>query len=249
MILFQSIQTRMKRLFQRAWHICKQVVLIFFVISILSTLLFRWIPIPVTPLMLIRCGQQLFSEKHSVKLKKTWMPINKISSNLQLAVICAEDQNFFQHYGFDMDAIGKALEHNKNHKRKRGASTISQQTAKNVFLYDGRNWVRKGFEVYFTFLIELLWNKERILEVYLNVVEFGDGVYGAEAAAQQYFHTSAKKLSRNQSAMLAAILPNPRKFSPVNPSPYVYGRQKWIIGQMLNWGGEAAYIREYRQDE
>lgn len=191
--------------------------------------------------MLIRCAEQTFDDKRDVKLKKDWVSLEEISPNLQLAVVCSEDQNFLEHYGFDFDAIEKAVKHNKSHKRKRGASTISQQTAKNVFLYDGRNWIRKGLEVYFTFLAELFWSKERIMEVYLNVIEFGDGVYGAEAAAQEFFHTSAKKLSRQQAALLAAVLPNPRKFSARNPSAYVRKRQSWIILQMNNLGGELKY--------
>ncbi len=169
-------------------------------------------------------------------MKKDWTSLDEISPNMQLAVICSEDQNFFQHHGFDFNAIEKAMEHNEKHKRVRGASTISQQTAKNVFLYDGRNWIRKGFEVYFTFLIEVFWSKQRILEMYLNVIEFGDGIYGAEAASEEYFHIPAKKLSRAQAALLAAVLPNPRKYSAKNPSAYIRKRQQWILEQMTNWG-------------
>lgn len=208
----------------------------FLILSIISTILFRWIPVPFTPFMLLQCAEQIVDEKRDVKLKKDWVPLEEISPDLQLAVVCSEDQNFFEHFGFDLDAIEKAVKHNKTHKRKRGASTISQQTAKNVFLYDGRNWIRKGFEVYFTFLIELFWSKERILEVYLNVIEFGDGVYGAEAASQQFFKASAQKLSRQQAALLAAVLPSPRRFSAKNPSAYVRKRQAWILGQMENYG-------------
>ena len=208
----------------------------FFIISIVSVVAFRWLPVPFTPLMLIQCVEQTFDSKRDLKLKKDWVALEEISPNLQLAVVCSEDQNFLEHYGFDLDAIERAVKHNKNHKRKMGASTISQQTAKNVFLYDGRNWIRKGLEVYFTLMIELIWNKERIMEVYLNVIEFGDGIYGAEAASQQFFHTSAKKLTREQAAILAAVLPAPRRFSAVHPSPYIRGRQGWILGQMDNWG-------------
>ena len=213
-----------------------KIILWFFITSIVSTILFRWLPVPVTPLMLMQCVAQTFDSKRDVKLKKDWVSLEEISPNLQLAVVCSEDQNFLEHYGFDLDAIEKAVKHNKNHKRKMGASTISQQTAKNVFLYDGRNWIRKGLEVYFTLMIELIWNKERIMEVYLNVIEFGDGVYGAEAAAQHFFHTSAKKLTREQAAILAAVLPAPRRFSATHPSPYIRGRQGWILGQMENFG-------------
>src|SRR3990172_3885161 len=194
----------MKTFFKKLWRIFLKICLWFFILSIVSVILFRWIPIPVTPLMLIRCVEQSVDDNRDVKLKKEWVSLEEISPQLQLAVVCAEDQNFLEHRGFDFNAIEKAVEHNKNHKRKRGASTISQQTAKNVFLTSGRNWLRKGFEVYFTFLIETFWSKERIMQVYLNVIEFGDGIYGAEAASQQFFHTSAKKLSRQQAALLAA---------------------------------------------
>lgn len=207
-------------------------------------ILFRWVPVPFTPFMLLQCAGQAADNKREVKLEKEWVPLEEISAHLQLAVVCAEDQNFLDHYGFDLDAIEKAIEHNRTHKRKRGASTISQQTAKNVFLYDGRNWFRKGLEVYFTFLIETLWSKERIMEVYLNVIEFGDGIYGAEAASQHFFRIPAKKLSRHQAALLAAVLPSPRRFSAKKPSAYVRKRQQWIIGQMNNWGGELKYSAE-----
>ena len=220
----------------------------FFIISIASVILFRWLPVPVTPLMLMQCVEQGFDSKRDVRLKKDWVSLDEISPNLQLAVVCSEDQNFLEHYGFDLDAIEKAMVHNKNHKRKRGASTISQQTAKNVFLYDGRNWIRKGLEVYFTFLIELIWNKERIMEVYLNVIEFGDGVYGAEAASQQFFHASAKNISRSQAALLAAVLPAPRRYSAAHPSGYVNGRKGWILGQMENFR-ELKYVSEGKAEK
>ncbi|MBI4929444.1 MAG: monofunctional biosynthetic peptidoglycan transglycosylase [Bacteroidetes bacterium] len=226
----------MKNFLKKIWRFFLRFLKWFFIISVVSVILFRWIPIPYTPFMLVQCVEQMFDSKREVKLKKDWVSLEEISPNLLLAVVCSEDQNFLEHNGFDFDAIEKAVKHNKNHKRKRGASTISQQTAKNVFLYDGRNWIRKGFEVYFTFMIELFWNKERIMKAYLNVIEFGDGVYGAEAASQEFFHISAKKLSREQAALLAAVLPAPKKFSVKNPSPYVRRRQQWILGQMENFG-------------
>ena len=150
---------------------------------------------------------------------------------MSLAAMAAEDQKFEDHFGFDMEAIKKAEEYNAKHKGKKvhGASTISQQTAKNVFLFPSRSWIRKGFEVYFTFLIEIFWSKERIMEVYLNVIETGDGIYGAEAAAQEYFQKPAKKLSVREAALIAAILPNPRKWSPVHPSPFVQRKSQRII--------------------
>ncbi len=232
-----EISSCMKNIFHKFFRFFLKFLKWFFIVSIVSVILFRWIPVPYTPFMFVQCAEQVFDTKREVKLKKDWVPLEEISPNLQLAVICSEDQNFFQHHGFDFDAIEKAVEHNRKHKRTHGASTISQQTAKNVFLYDGRNWIRKGLEVYFTFTLELFWSKKRIIEAYLNVIEFGNGIYGAEAAAQQFFNTSAKKLTRTQAALLAAVLPAPRKFSVKNPSPYVRKRQAWILGQMENWGG------------
>jgi len=187
--------------------------------------------------MFIRCLEQKLDGK-PMKLNKDWVAIEKISNSLQLAVVCSEDQNFLEHHGFDFGAIQKAMDFNGKHKRTKGASTISQQTAKNVFLWPGRSWVRKGLEVYFTFLIEICWNKERIMEVYLNVIEMGNGVYGAEAAAQTYFHKPAKKLTSTQAALIAAVLPNPRKFSVEHPSSYTISRRQWVLKQMGFWGGE-----------
>jgi monofunctional glycosyltransferase len=230
-----------KKFFYTLWKKFLKLCLWFFIASVVSVLLFRWLPIPVTPLMLIQSVQQVVDKKRELKFKKDWVSLEGISPNLQIAVLCSEDQNFLEHYGFDLEAIEKAVEHNKNHKRKRGASTISQQTAKNVFLYDGRNWIRKGFEVYFTFLVESIWSKERIMEAYLNVIEFGDGIYGAEAASQEFFHTSAKKLSRPQAALLATLLPAPRRYSAIRPSLYVRVRQGWILKQMNNYGREITY--------
>ncbi len=226
----------MKNFLKKTLRFCLKFLKWFILISIVSVIIFRWVPIPFTPFMLLQCAGQMFDDKRDVKLKKDWVSLEEISPHLQLAVVCAEDQNFIEHFGFDLDAIEKAVKHNKNHKRKRGASTISQQTAKNVFLYDGRNWIRKGLEVYFTFLIEVFWSKERIMEAYLNVIEFGDGIYGAEAASQQLFKTSAAKLSRSQAALLAAVLPSPRRYSAKSPSAYVRKRQVWILGQMGNLG-------------
>ena len=231
----------MKNIFKKTGRILFRFVIAFFIISIATVVFFRWLPIPVTPFMLTQCVSQTFDSKRKVKLQKKWTSLEQISPYLQLAVICSEDQNFIDHFGFDFDAIEKAMEHNKSHKQKRGASTISQQTAKNVFLYDGRNWIRKGLEVYFTFLIEVCWSKQRIMEVYLNVIEFGDGIYGAEAAAQQFFKIPSEKLSASQAAMLAAILPAPRRFSATNPSFYILKRQQWILSQMKNNGDKLKF--------
>jgi len=230
----------MKEFLKKLWRFTWKTAMWFFIISISSVILFRWVPIPVTPLMLIRCIEQKMDGKE-MKLKKDWEPLEKISPHLQLAVVCSEDQNFIKHNGFDFEAIDKALEYNENHKQKRGASTISQQTAKNVFLWPGRSWIRKGFEVYFTFLIELFWSKERIMEVYLNVIEMGDGVYGAQAASKQFFKKDALQLSKTEAATLASVLPLPLKFNAGNPSTYIKGRAAWVTNQMKLWGGVLRY--------
>ena len=230
----------MKKVFTKIWTFSWKATIWFFIISIVSVILFRFVPIPLTPLMLIRCVEQKVDGKE-LKLYKDWVSFDKISPNLQLAVVCSEDQNFIQHNGFDFKAIEKAMDYNENHSKKRGASTISQQTAKNLFLWPGRSWIRKGLEVYFTFLIETFWSKERIMEVYLNVIEMGDGVYGAEAMSSLYFNKKAINLSKSEAALIAAVLPNPRKFSIARPSPYIRKRQAWIVRQMGYWGGVINY--------
>ena len=186
--------------------------------------------------MLIRAAEQLATGQ-KLQLQHSWVSIEAISENLSLAVICSEDQNFLDHFGFDFKAIERSLDAaQKGTKRLRGASTISQQTAKNVFLWPGRSWVRKGLEVYFTVLIEIAWSKERILEVYLNSIEMGNGIYGAEAASQHYFKKNAKNLSKTQAAALAAVLPNPREYRAHPPSRYIRSRIDWIVGQMRHFG-------------
>ncbi len=211
----------------------KWIVVAFFASTILSVVALRFIPVVVTPLMLIRCYQQVKAGQE-LKWSHDWEPLENISNQLPIAVMASEDANFLQHHGFDYKAIEKAVERNHKHpeKRKLGASTISQQTAKNVFLWPGRSWVRKGFEVYFTVLIELMWPKERIMEVYLNSIEMGDGIYGAEAVADAHFNTTAKELTKAQCALIAATLPNPRKFSSKNPSAYMLKRQSRILREM-----------------
>ncbi len=203
-----------------------------FVFSFLLVIFFRFVPVPYTPLMFIKSAASVFGEKF-VGIKHDWVPIEQISKSMQRAVIKAEDHKFYEHNGFDFEAIEKAIQYNKTHKKKIGASTISQQTAKNVFLWPSRSWIRKGLEAYFTVLIELLWPKERILEVYLNVIELGHGVYGVEAAAQSFFKKSASKLNVNQASLMAAVLPNPVKFKVDKPSAYVLKRQRKIMGTRL----------------
>ena len=236
----------MKKLLSRIGKFCLKISLWFIAISITLVVLFRWVPIYITPLMVKRCIEQKMDGKE-MKLNKTWKPLEEISPSLQLAVVCSEDQNYLKHHGFDFGAIKKAIEHNKKSKRKRGASTISQQTAKNVFLWDGRSWVRKGFEVYFTFLIELFWSKERIMEVYLNVIEMGDGIYGAEAASQAYFKKSAVGISKQQAATISAILPSPLKYNAKKPSAFLQGRINWTLQQMRFWGGKLDYDKEEKK--
>jgi monofunctional glycosyltransferase len=215
----------------------------FAITSVVSVVFFRFVPVPVTPLMLIRCVEQK-SDGKDMRLKHDWVSLEEINERLQLAVVCSEDQNYLKHDGFDWGAIKKAMDNNKKGKRIRGGSTITQQTAKNVFLWPGRSYIRKAFEMYFTFLIELFWSKERIMEVYLNSIEMGDGIYGAEAAAQHWFKKPAKKLSKDEAAAIAAILPNPRKYV-ANPSgPYVQGRKAWIKKQMDFWGNHLDYDKD-----
>lgn len=217
----------MKRIFK----FLLKLVMWFFIITIFLVVVFKWVPVPFTPLMAIR-----YFENPEEEILHDWVPMEEISNNLKVAVIASEDQNFPIHNGFDMKAIEKAIEDNKKGKRVRGASTISQQTAKNLFLWPDRSWVRKGLEVYFTFLIETLWSKERILEVYLNSIEMGQGVYGAEAAAQFWFKKSASNLSPYEAAAIAAVLPSPRKYRANPASSFIQGRKNWIVRQMQNLG-------------
>ena len=205
----------------------------FFASTILSVAVLRWVPVWFTPLMFIRLSQQLSTGKE-LKLHHHWIPLDKISPSLPTAVMASEDARFLEHHGFDYKAIEQAAMRNIKHpeKRKLGASTISQQTAKNVFLWPGRSWVRKGFEVYFTTLIEIMWSKQRIMEVYLNSIEMGDGIYGADAVAQWHFNTTAEQLSKSQCALIAVSLPNPRKFNSANPSSYMLKRQRRILHEM-----------------
>lgn len=207
------------------------VLILFFGSTILAVLVFKWMPVPITPLMVIRLGDQM-SEGKSFRLAHDWTPLSEMSDQLPIAVMASEDQLFREHHGFDFKQIKMAIDEHEAGRRSRGASTISQQTAKNVFLWPGHSWVRKGLEAYFTVLIETLWGKDRIMEVYLNSIEMGDGIYGAEAVAQEHFGCSASQLSRQQCALIAATLPNPLKFDSANPSRYILRRQNQILRQM-----------------
>ena len=213
---------------RKFFRLVRNLILFFFISSILAVIAYRFIPVYLTPLMIIRTiGQVMDGE--TVKLEHHWVPKEKISRHLPMAVIASEDNRFASHHGFDFVEINKAIKENKTRKKARGASTISQQTAKNVFLWPSSSWVRKGFEAYFTVLIELIWDKERIMEVYLNSIEMGNGIYGAEAVAKSHFHTTAAQLTRKQCALIAASLPNPRKFNSGKPSSYMYKRQRKIM--------------------
>lgn len=209
----------------------KKITVFFFLSSIISVIILRFVPVYFTPLMGIRIVEQI-KEKKKPLLKHTWVGYDAISDNMKKAVVASEDQLFFEHAGFDKKQIKKAIEENKKRNRPRGASTISQQTAKNVFLWPQSSWIRKALETYFTLLIELFWSKERILHVYLNSIETGNGIYGVESVAQLHFNTSAKKLSQSQSALIAATLPNPLRFSSKKPSAYIFKRQAAIQKQM-----------------
>lgn len=217
---------------KRVFKFLLKFILGLFLFSVLMVIIYKWVPVPFTPLMAIR-----YFENPDESIQHDWVSMEKISPNLQLAVVASEDQNFLIHDGFDYEAIKKAIDESKRRRKSsRGASTISQQTAKNVFLWPDRSWLRKGLEVYFTFLIETLWSKERILEVYLNSIEMGKGIYGAEAASRAWFGKSADKLTQYEAAAIAATLPNPRLYRANPASSYIQQRKNWIVRQMNNLG-------------
>ncbi|HSU27754.1 MAG TPA: monofunctional biosynthetic peptidoglycan transglycosylase [Chitinophagaceae bacterium] len=213
-------------LLRKLWNIFKRGVVLLFWIQLLYIILLKWVDPPITL-------TQLNSLARGHGLKRDYVKLRSISPYAGLAVISSEDQLFTDHHGFDWKSIKKAMAYNKRKPgRVRGASTISQQVAKNVFLWQGRSWIRKALEVYFTFMIENLWGKKRILEVYLNVIEMGDGIFGIEAAAHKYFNKPASKLSPQEAAMIAACLPNPRRYRVKPLSNYVAERSKWVLQQM-----------------
>lgn len=216
---------------RRIFHIFKLIVLVFLVSSVLAVLVLRWVSVPITPLMVIRVVENVMEGK-PVAIHHQWVPLESIAREMPQAVVASEDQNFMRHHGFDFGAIQEAVREKEEKGRVRGASTISQQTAKNVFLWPSSTWVRKGFEAYFTVLIELLWSKERIMEVYLNSIEMGPNIYGVEAVAQAHFGCSAAQLRAKDCALIAATLPNPIKFSSQRPSRYMRKRTRDIQKQM-----------------
>jgi len=219
------------------WHIVKRILFYLFILQFVYILALRWVNPPTTI-------TQLSNWVTGNAMSRDYVSAAAISPYMRLAVIASEDQLFTQHYGFDWKRIQEAMAYNKRKPQKlRGGSTISQQTAKNVFLWQGRSWIRKGLEVYFTAMIELLWGKKRILEVYLNVIEMGKGVFGAEAAAQYYFGKSAKQLTRREAAMIAAALPNPKRYKVKPASRYVQGRSNLILRQMMHLQSEPTIRR------
>ncbi len=227
----------MKKILIKTLNFLKYFIIIYFASTFFVIILYKYVNPPVTPLMIIRLVEQGFNGQ-TLRLKNDWVSMSDMSPNLPLAVVASEDNLFMEHSGFDFESIEKAREFNKQKhgKKVRGASTISQQTAKNVFLWPQRSWLRKGLEAYFTVLIEFVWGKKRILEVYLNVIETGKGVYGVEDASQLNFGKPASKLYRGEAALIAAVLPNPLKWSPSSPTPYIIGRQQWILWNMNNIG-------------
>jgi len=211
----------------------KKIFIILFIAQLLYIILLKWVNPPITITQLVSIGQ-------GNGLKRDYVTMNQISRNARLAIIASEDQLFPDHNGFDVKSIEKVITQGpKTSGRIRGASTISQQVAKNVFLWQGRSWIRKGIEAYFTFMIEKIWGKKRILEMYLNVAEMGKGIFGIEAAARKYFNKSALKLSKKEAAMIAACLPNPKKYIVKPPSRYINQRYPWILRQMNNLDGDA----------
>lgn len=211
------------------------VMLWFLGLSVSLVVIYKFIPVPFTPLMIVRFVETKNNDQE-VSFDHDWEPLGNISPNLQKAVIASEDGTFLQHHGFDFNAMGKALKNNQKGKKIKGGSTISQQTAKNVFLWQGRSYLRKGLEAYFTFLIELVWGKERIIEVYLNSIEMGNGIYGAQAASRHWYHKDASHLSVKEAAGIAAILPNPRKFKASNSSSYINKRKTKIVRLIRHMG-------------
>jgi monofunctional glycosyltransferase len=214
-------------LINKTYRVIKKALLVLFITHLVYTLLLIFMPVFTTPTII---GQWIGGKT----IYKDWVGSDKISESARRAVIASEDQEFDEHFGFDIQEIEKAMKYNKSHTKKKGASTISQQVAKNVFLWQTRNWFRKGLEVYCTLLIELFWSKERILEIYLNVAEMGDGIFGIEAASQSFFGKPAIKLNNEEAALIAACLPNPIKYKVNDPSDYVRKRQRWILWQMKN---------------
>lgn len=237
-----------KSLFSRPWFWLKRGLITLVGVWLLGIVTFAFLPVPFSAVMVERQLGAWLSGDFGYVAHSDWVSMDDISPQMALAVMAAEDQKFPEHWGFDVAAIEKALSHNERRPtRIRGASTLSQQTAKNLFLWDGRSWLRKGLEAGLTSGIELVWTKRRILTVYLNIVEFGDGVFGVEEASQRFFNKPAKRLTASEAALLAAVLPNPHRFKANAPSGYVVQRQQWIMRQMRQLGGEG-FLKENNLD-
>ncbi len=219
-----------KELRKKVLQILGLIIVVPFIATFIAVIVYRFVPVTDTPFM------RVMAAKNGVEVNQKWVPLSEISSALPLAVVSSEDNLFTKHNGFSWTAIKAAFAHNSNGKRIHGGSTISQQTAKNVFLWNDRSWIRKAIEVPITVMIELVWGKERIMEVYLNIIEFGPGTYGAEAAAQKYFHHSAARLTREEAAMMVAVMPSPVKMKIAAPSAYVIKRQRHILSLMRKIG-------------
>ena len=217
----------------------------FLLLTSAQVLVMRWVPPATSAFMIGRQVDAVLARDWDFRLRYSWRRSSRISPALPIALVAAEDQTFPVHHGFDFEAIDKAIASNKRGRRVRGASTISQQVAKNLFLWSGRSYLRKGLEAWYTVLIEFMWPKQRIIEVYANIAEFGDGVYGAEAAAQTFFNRPAARLNASESARLAAVLPNPKRYDAGRPGPYVQRRARWIERQVRHLGG-AAYLASNR---
>ncbi len=220
-----------------------KVLLAFIIISFLAVLGLRWINPPTSSFMLQRQWHAFWNNEEQFELRYDWANWENISWTAKVAAITSEDQRFAEHWGIDLEQVQKAIEESKRGENLRGASTITQQTAKNMFLWPGQNFIRKGVEAYFTLIMELLWPKKRILEVYLNIAEFGNGIYGVEAASNRYFNTIPARLSKPQSALMVTALPSPRRYNLANPSPYMYRRQQWNL-QYMNYLGNESYLNK-----
>lgn len=230
-----KVKSKKRSFIGKLFRIIWKTALYLFLFSVAIVLVYRFINPPITSLMILKAFEKK-KDGSIYGITKDWVPLREISPYLVQAVIASEDNRFLTHHGFDLEAIEKARENNRKDRRVKGASTISMQTAKNVFLWPQRNFIRKGLEAYFTLWIELIWGKKRIMEVYLNVMETGPGIYGAEAASQHYFGKPAARLDRHQAALIAAVLPNPVRWNPARPTSYIRERQQWILWNMNNIG-------------
>jgi len=237
-----AAKAKFKKILKSVASFLRKAVVIVLVATIVPVILLRWVPPVTSSFMIQKRIASLRSDRKEYKIKYKWTSWDKISPHAGIAVVAAEDQMFPEHFGFDLESISDAIDKHSKGRRLRGASTISQQVAKNLFLWSGRSFVRKGLEAYYTVLIELIWPKRRILEVYLNIAEFGDGIYGVAAAGEAFFRKAPLNLSRSDAALLAAVLPNPSRLRADRPSSYVNSRRLWILSQMFQLGG-AAYLK------